>query len=427
VQEYFDQHGDELMTPERVRLEYVHLAASALSKDIATDEAELEAYYEQKKESLQTLEQRRASHILIKVAADAEDDAVDEARKEAEALLVRIRDGEDFSELARQYSDDPGSAENGGDLGYFGKGAMVPEFEKTVFALEKGDVSEPVRTQFGFHLIMLVEVQGSEIPSLDQVREELIAELQKHQIDDLFYEKLEQLTDLSYESPDSLVSVEEVMGLEVQTSDWLTAAGGPGIGAYPQLRAVAFSDDVLEAGNNSEPVEVEDGDVFVVRVAEREPAQRPPLENVKDQIIATLKKQHATEQARAAGEALLQKISQGASMEDLRGDDVVTLNQAKGVERSTPGYNPEIMRAAFRLPRPAPGETIEHGMQLANGDYAVIRLTKISDGDPGAMQEKSRQQIVQSYESLRQAVNFSTLVENLRSRADIVIPSEQEE
>ncbi len=427
IQDYVERHRDELMLPERVRLEYVRLTADQLVDDMAVDEEELQALYEQKQESMKSLEQRRASHILIEVPADAGDDAVEEARQEAEALLARIREGEDFSALASEHSDDPGSAESGGDLGFITAGAMVPEFEKTVFDLEQGEVSEPVRTQFGFHLIKVTEIKREDLPPLEQMRDELAAQLKQQRIDDLFYEQLERLTDLSYESPGSLDVAAEELGLEIQTSDWITAGGGPGIGAYPEVLSVAFSDDVLEAGNNSEPVETGHGDAVVVRVAEREPPHLPPIESIREEIVERLKTERARQQARETGEALLERLEQGAAIADLQEKENITVGQAEAVERSTPGYNPEVLRAAFRLPRPAPGDNVEHGIQLMNGDYALIQLTDVTDGDPANMQPEERRQIVQGYESLRQASNLTTLVESLRTRADVDVPSAQED
>ena len=204
IQQYYDQHSEKFITPERVRLAYLRLTGDALSENIQIDEEELLAHYEEKKESLLTQEQRQASHILIQLAAGADEETTNRAKAEAEDLLKQIRSGGDFAELARQHSDDPGSAEQGGDLGFFARGAMVPEFDKTVFSMEVGDISEPVHTQFGFHIIKLTEVRGAEIPALDEVREELIAELKQRGLSDLFYEQFEQLSDVSYENPDSL-------------------------------------------------------------------------------------------------------------------------------------------------------------------------------------------------------------------------------
>jgi len=427
IKQYYDQHSEKFITPERVRLAYLRLSADALSENIQVDEEELVAYYEEKKESLLTQEQRRASHILIQVAAGADEETANSAKAEAEDLLKQIRNGSDFAELARQHSDDPGSAAQGGDLGFFAHGAMVPEFEKTVFSMEVGDVSEPVHTQFGFHIIKLAEVRGTEIPALDEVREELIAQMNRRGLSDLFYEQFEQLSDVSYENPDSLDAAADALGLEVQTSDWLTASGGAGIGEYPKVVAIAFSEDVLEAGNNSEPIEVGDNDAIVVRVEQRQAAQATPLDTVREQIVEELRQQLAMEQAQARGEELMQQIKQGALMEDLDEADYITSHKAEGVTRATAAeHNPEVVRAVFKLSRPEEGASSDKAFALDNGDYAVVQLAGISDADPASMQEAARSKLERGLENMRRSVVVSTMTEDLRAGANIVIPEESE-
>jgi peptidyl-prolyl cis-trans isomerase D len=426
IRAYYDQHPEEFMNPERVRLAYLRITGEELSKGIEIDEAEVDAYYREKKESLKTQEQRRASHILIQVAADADEEALKKATAEAEDVLAKIREGGDFAALAKEHSDDPGSAAQGGDLGFFARGAMVPEFEDAVFSMETGDVSDPVKTQFGFHIIKLTEIRASGIPELEDARAELVAELQKRQVDDLFYEQLEQLTDLSYEHPDSLDAAAEALGLEVQTSDWVTAAGGAGIGAYPKVVAAAFSADVLEAGNNSEPVEVAANDVIVVRVQERESPQQAPLESVRDRIVEALKQQKVAELAKARGEELLEQLKQGAAMETLTEQDKLELKTAEAVTRSAEDYNPDVLREAFRLPRPSEGASIDTGLALGNGDYAILRLTRVIDADPASMKDDVRTGLESGYENMRRSLLMSAMVDDLRARAEIVIPEQAE-
>ena len=427
IKQYYDQHSEEFILPERVRLAYLRLAGDALTESIQIDEEDLVAHYEEKQESLRTQEQRQASHILIQVAAGADEESSNKAKAEAEDLLKQIRNGGDFAELARQHSDDPGSAAQGGDLGFFARGAMLPEFEKTVFSMEVGDVSEPVHTQFGFHIIKLTEVRGTETPSLDEVREELIAELKQRAVSDLFYEQFEKLSDVSYENPDSLDAAADALGLEIQTSDWLTASGGAGIGEYPKVVALAFSEDVLESGNNSEPIEVGDNDAIVVRVEQRQAAQATPLEDVKEQIVEEIRQQQAVEQAAARGEELMQQLKQGALMEDLDDQDYITSHKAEGISRATAAdHNPEVVRAVFKLSRPEEGASTDKAFALDNGDYAVVQLTGISDADPASMQEAARSELERGLENMRRSVVVSTMTEDLRARANIVIPEESE-
>jgi peptidyl-prolyl cis-trans isomerase D len=426
IEQYYNEHSDKFITPERVRLSYLRLTGEVLSESIQIDEEELMAHYEKKKESLLTQEQRQASHILIQVAAGADEETINQAKVEAEEVLKQIRNGGDFAELAKQHSDDPGSAAQGGDLGFFARGAMVPEFDKTVFSMQPGDVSEPVRTQFGFHIIKLAEVRGSEIPALEEVREELMTELKERDLSDLYYEQFELLSNVSYENPESLDAAADALGLEVQTSDWLTAGGGGGIGQYPKVVAIAFSEDVLEAGNNSEPIEVGDNDAIVLRVEQRQAAEATPLDKVRDQIVEELRQKLAVERAQAKGEELLQQLKQGESMEDLDDQDYITSHKAEGVSRSAAEHNAEVLQAVFRLSRPQEGGSVDKGFELTNGDYAVVLLTAVSDADPASMEEADRSQLERGLENMRRSVTISTMTEDLQARADIVIPKDEE-
>ena len=425
VEAYYNEHKNEFVTPERVRLAYLRLNDEGLGKGIEIPEDELLAYYEERKQALLTREQRRASHILIQVAANADEKTLNEAKAKAEDVLRQIRAGGDFAQLAKKYSDDPGSAAQGGDLGFFARGVMAPEFDETVFSQKVGDVSEPVKTQFGFHIIKLDEIRGSEIPKLEDVRADLVRELKQRKVDELYYEQLEVLTDVSYENPDSLDAAAEALGMEVQMSDWLTADGGPGIGEYPKVLAAAFSDDVLEGGNNSEPIEIGGNDAIVLRVEEHETAHPEALATVKDRIVDILTQTRAADQAEAEGTALLQKLEQGSGLEELDKQDYMTFHKAEGVGRSAPGHNTEVVREVFRMPRPAEGKPRDQGFRLSNGDYAVVRLTGVHEPDPAAMSEQARSGLERAFENMRRSLAQLALIRGLRARAVIDIPDQK--
>jgi peptidyl-prolyl cis-trans isomerase D len=426
IKDWYEAHSDAFMTPQRARLAYVRLDADVMGKDITISDEELKEYYEQKKTALKTQEQRRASHILFPLAADADEASVEKTRAEAAGVLQQIRDGADFGELAKKYSGDPGSASKGGDLGYFTAGNMVPEFDKAVLSMHKGDVSDLVRSQFGFHIIKLTDIKGSEIPPLDKVRDELTQELKQRRIGDVYYEQLEQLTNTAFENPGSLQASADALGLEIRSSDWITADAGTGIGQYPAVRAAAFTDDVLESGNNSEPIEVGPNDAIVIRVKDREAAHPTPLEEVRDRIVAELKQQRAAQAARDKGEQLLQKLATGESMKKLADTEKLALSNADSVGRDAKDYSPGLLKNVFRLARPAAGKTVDKGVALANGDYVVVRLTAVEDADPAAMSDEQRTRLRQGIEDMHRNLALVTLVSDLRRRASIEIPKESD-
>jgi len=231
---------------------------------------------------------------------------------------------------------------------------------------------------------------------------------------------------VSYENPDSLDAAAEALGVELQTTDWKTAAGGSGIAEYPKVLAAAFSDDVLEAGNNSEPIEVGSNDAIVVRVEEREASHPETLESVKGLIVETLRLQLAAEAAAEKGEALLQKLETGTTLEELNDQDYTVFRKAEGVTRAATEHRPEVMREAFRMKNPAEGASNDKGFQLNNGDYAIVQLTRVSDADPATIAEDVRVQLERGYENLRRSLAQSALVAGLRARAVVTVPEEQQ-
>ncbi|MFQ5645144.1 MAG: hypothetical protein ACE5FQ_15820, partial [Thiogranum sp.] len=213
---------------------------------------------------------------------------------------------------------------------------------------------------------------------------------------------------------------------EVQTTDWITAESGSGIAKYPKVRAAAFSEDVLEAGNNSEPIEVGGDDAIVLRVEEREAAHPESLAAVRDRIADILKQTLAADKAAEEGRALLQELEQGASLEQLAGKDYMTFRKAERVSRSVKDHNPDVVRKVFRMPRPADGKSRDKGFRLSNGDYAIVRLTGVSEPDPGAIPEQELAQLERGYENMRRSMVQAALIEGLRARAVIVIPEQQQ-
>jgi peptidyl-prolyl cis-trans isomerase D len=305
----------------------------------------------------------------------------------------------------------------------------VPEFDKAVFAMKVGDVSDLVQTQFGFHIIKLTDIKGSEIPPLEDVRAELVKELKQRQIDEQYYEQLERLTDTAYENPDNLQVAADALNLEIKTTDWISESGGgdTDIGKYPQVRAAAFSDDVLEGGNNSEPLEVGQDDAIVLRIKDREAAHPTPIEAVKDKIVAALKQEQAAKAARDKGDELLQKLQGGAVMKDMADADGLSYKQADMVGRDAPGHDPELVRSVFRLPRPSSDEPAEKAFALANGDYAVVQLKAVTDADPTTMSEAQRTQLKRGFENMQRNQALATLVDDLRRLAEVEVPKDSEQ
>ncbi|MDZ7825718.1 MAG: peptidylprolyl isomerase [Gammaproteobacteria bacterium] len=269
---FHEDNPDRYRAPEQVSLRYLRLDRSALAAEVEITEEQLRTAHEAEVEAFEGQEQRRAAHILL---ATGDDRSEEEALALAGELRQRIRDGEDFEALAGEYSDDPGSADRGGDLGFATRDTYVPAFEKALFALKQGELSEPVVTDFGVHLIRLEEVRRTDPPSFARMRPTLEKRLRDRAAGERFDELLVQLETLAYEAPDLQEPARE-LGLEIREAGPLTRSGGEGLFAEPEVIEAAFSRDVVEAGYNSSVLQPEEGVALVLRMEEHRDARRWP-------------------------------------------------------------------------------------------------------------------------------------------------------
>lgn len=422
VQAFYDEQSRLFMQPEQVKVNYLELAANNFAKDIKVGEDELRARYQGQLANYQEAEQRRARHILITVSADADEAAVEAARTKAIELLSKLRGGASFADMAKKHSQDPGSAAQGGDLGFFGRGIMDPVFEDAVFALKQGELSEPVRSSFGFHLIRLEEVSGGKTKAFEEVREQLLAELRTERAEQQFYAQAEQLANLTYEHPDTLEEAARQLGLSVQSSELFSRRGGKDLWANPKLVAAAFNEDVLARGNNSEPIEVDKNHLVVLRVAEHQPEVRRPLSQVKADILTRLRRDKAGAEARTLAADLLQQLQQGAEPQAVAKKANVKWVRSDDLGRDNQSLDAAIMRAAFAMPRPKESGASWQQTTLASGDQAVIALYGVhtiasAEGEAGAGGAE--------LESANGDAAFVAALKSMRARAAVSKPQSE--
>jgi peptidyl-prolyl cis-trans isomerase D len=419
IARYYQTHQERYQVPERVKLRYLVLNATEIDDARSVDDAELRRRYEEEIERFREPEQRRARHILVTAGADANEETAAEARARIEEIRDRILAGEDFAALAEELSDDPGSAAQGGDLGLFGRGLMDPAFDQAVFALIEGELSEPIRTQFGYHLIEVTEIQPGSVKPFEEVRDRLLEEVAKTSAEGLYYDWAERLANLTYENPDSLEPAAEALGMGIRTSDWITRGGGEGILANPKVAAAAFSDVVLKEGLNSDLIEPE-RDVLqavVLRVLEHEEAAPKPLEEVRDQVEEALRSERAAEAAKAAADELLSRVKGGEEVGlDSTGYEVT---QAGLIGRDAAQVPAGVRELAFKLPPPGEDGASFGTLTLADGDAALVNVTRVVDGDPEALSEAERARAERELERLLAAGYYEEMVADMESRADV--------
>jgi peptidyl-prolyl cis-trans isomerase D len=422
IKQYYDQNSDRYMTPEMVSLEYLELNAAELATDEQPGEEELKQFYDERSNLYVTPEERRTRHILVSVDAGAAAEQIQAAKKKADDLRKQIMEGADFEKLAKENSDDPGSAQLGGDIGFFGKDSLDPAYEEVMFKLKVGEVSEPVLSAFGYHIIKLEEVREQKAKPFEDVKASLIAEYQQGIAERKFFELSEKLTNLAYEVPDTLEDAAGGTGLQIKTTALFPRNGGPGIAANPRVSAAAFSDDVLKQGYNSEPIGIGENHVVVVRVKEHQDAKLRPFDEVKDAIKAQLINEKAQERAKQQGMNIIEQLAKGEATPEAAAKIVnVEWKKAGELKRTDRSIDGKIVQQAFKMPRPQEGKTSFAGAELVSGDYALIGVNKVTDGDVASIEEAKRQTLSRNLAGIRGEAAFSNLLQNLKNNSSIAI------
>ena len=387
VKAYYDAHKADYMTPETVNLRYVELSLAQLESKISVDDAQLKAYYEEQKsktpERFSQAEQRRVRHILLSVNDPKEDAAV---KAKAEGLLKRALGGEDFSKLAKEFSQDPGSAAQGGDLGWSERKVFVGPFADAAFGMKVDEIRGPIKTQFGYHILKLDGIQPPAVKSFEASRADLETEYKRNEAERLFNNAQDQLADAALQNATDIDLVAKKAGLTVQDIANFSRLGGGGtLDKAPAVIDAAFSQDVLD-GRLSPIVEVEKGRGVVLRATDHKLPQQKPLEAVRTDVVAAWKKQRGVELAAAAAADASKRLKAGESWDAVAKSLGVSAQAPKFVARSDQDVPIEIRTTAFRAPKPAQ-KPIYENLSLAGGDAAVLALSAVRE-DPDAAKSK---------------------------------------
>ena len=384
VKAYYDEHAKEFMTPDQVVIDYLELKKASFFDQVSVKDEDLQAAYQ--KETANLSEQRRAAHILIEV-----NDKVTEAQAKAkiEEIQARLAKGEKFEALAKEFSQDPGSASNGGDLGYAGPGVYDPAFETALYALAKDQVSAPVRTDFGFHLIKLLGVEAPEVPTFASLKDKLTRELKTQQVEQRFVEATKQLEDSSFEASD-LVQPAQDLKLTVHTSKPFGREGGEGVAANRAVVTAAFSPEVLDEGANSTAIELDPETVIVLRAKEHLKPAQLPLESVAASIRAQLTKEHASAAAKTKAEELIASLRDGKTALD-KPIDGQSWKVTQAATRGQEGVDPTVLQALFRMPKPAAKDKPTFSnVTLADGSLVIVRLNGVNEAAAPTEEEKAQ-------------------------------------
>ncbi len=415
IAKHFAEQGDRYKAPERLKLKVVELNLEKLPEAPVPEAAVLKALYDADSNAFASSEERRARHILIAFGADKS-----AALKKAQEAKTKLDGKADFATVASELSDDPGSKTNGGDLGWVRKGLMTPKFEESLFSLQKGQVSEPVETEFGWHLIKLEDVKPAVTKAFEDpaVQAELLARYRKRDVEKRFQELSEKIDELAFEKNSTLDPVAEAVGGTVETTDWFTRTSGTGLTANQAVIQAAFSPEVLQDNENSKPISLGANHVAIVRKAEYEPARAKTIEEVREQVRAELKTARAAEKAKLEAETTLKAVEAGASLATVAAEHQHGVVASGAVRRDTQGVDRALLDAAFRLSRPAAGKVSVGKADLGSGEIAVIALTEVKDATPETDDSAFKQQSTQLKDALAGA-EFASFRTDLETRLGV--------
>jgi peptidyl-prolyl cis-trans isomerase D len=406
LERYYKDNSERFRSVENVDLEYLVLDVASLQSRIELPEQDLKTYYEQNLQRITGQEQRRASHILINAAKDLPDAEKQKARAKAENLLASVRKSpKTFAEVARKNSDDTGSAERGGDLDFFARGAMVKPFEDAAFALQKGDISQIVESDFGYHIILLTDIKQAQVPSFESMRPQLEADLRKQQAQRQFAELAETFSNSVYEQSDSLSPVAERLKLSVQKAASLTRTPTPavqGVLNNPKLLQAIFSEDAIAKRRNTAALEVAPNTLVSARVVNHRPAVVRPFEEVKADVRQRLIQAKSAELAKAEGQARLAAWTSDPAQSALGEAVTVSRDQAPALPQA-------VIDAALRAdPSKMPALI---GVDLGLQGFAVVRVNKIVQRPEATAQqsEQSRQQFARLWGQAESQAYLSSL------------------
>ncbi|MBO9715357.1 MAG: SurA N-terminal domain-containing protein [Pseudoxanthomonas sp.] len=426
IKAWYEAHTADFMRPEAVTIEYVEIDGSRMPPPAAPDEAALRKRYDEEKARFVEPERRLASHILIRVDANADEATRKAAEEKAQRLATEASaPGADFAALAKANSEDPGSRDSGGDLGWVERGAMVAPFEEALFAMQAGEVRGPVKTDFGYHVLQLRELkQGAQV-GFEQAREELAREQAQADRERAFSDLTGRLTDLVYQNPSSLAPAAEQVGLQVQKLGPFTREDTVGIGASPEVKKAAFSETMIEDGTASDPIQLGPEHAVVIRVLEHTPQQARPLAEVREQVIAAVRADRQKQAAIAAADALVKRLQGGEAIADLAASVGTQVIPLPGLPRGVPAPSPEANRAIFAAAAPAEGKVAAGRFAMPDGRNAVFVVTGVHPGDPAELQPEQRKRLREQFAQIDGAAAVDAYVRELRKDFDIVVEESQ--
>lgn len=391
IEKEYQANLDGYFEPASIQVDYLKLSVEDLGTRLDVDEADILRMYEDNPDRYRQPGSRSASHILLKVDSDATNAQIDQVRQRASEIVARARGGESFASLAEVNSDDKGSVKRGGELGVIRPGTMAKPFEDAVFVMGEGEISEPVRTQYGFHVIRLDRITESRVQPLDQVRSEIEAEVRRLRAEEQFNELAEILGSTVFEQPDSLEPAADHLGVKVMRSEWFTQDAGTGIAEFQVVRDAAFGNEVLIDGLNSELIEIDQDNLVAVRKVDYRARRQLDLNEARDELEKRLRAVEASDKMEKAGEDLVARLKSGADWDELLiAHKLARVRLPETTETLLEPLEQVVARVVYAALVPLSGQIAYGGERISPARYAIYRLERVEFGDPASASEEDR-------------------------------------
>lgn len=422
IKAHYDAEDQLYMEPEKVKLAYLDLSLEKLEKEVNVTDKELHNYYDNHGDNYSVAEQRSIKQILFPVAKDAP--AEERARVEAKAKEVEafLKSGKTFADVREKYSDETDVKMEISEYGFIAKTILEPAIDEVAFSLKKGEFSEPIRTDNGLHIIKVDDIKGGQESSFEEVREQIEKDYRREEAEKLYFDKADQLATLAYEHPDTLETAADALELQVQTSGFISRTPSNDVPALlkdPKILSAAFSEEVLQNGNNSDVIELGNDRVVVLRVMEHKPAEKRPLEAVRDQIVDRLRLEKGRARTAAIGKEILEKLKKGAGKEELAKEYSVEWKDALGVKRDDVEVNRSVLRTAFAMGRPKDGQPLYGDVGMGSGDHAVIVLNGVHD--PETLTAEETEPVRKQLQQVNARLDWLLFIKDLRERSEIKV------
>jgi peptidyl-prolyl cis-trans isomerase D len=422
IEKFYKENTKLYIKPEQVRIAYIFLSLDKLAEDVHIDEEDLRTYYEANKAKYDTDEQRQVTQILLKAEDISTEEIKEATRAEANKILERIRSGQSYADIARDYTANKDFEFTISEYGFLGRGILEPEVDEVVYSMQKDEISDVVQSKLGFHILALRDIKGGVMNTFENSHADAENDYRKEQAERQFFDLADQLATTAYEHPDTLEITAAETELSIEESELFSPTGGvEGLTSNPKVIAASFSGDVLKDGHNSEVLELSETDLVVLRVVEHVPSSRRPLEDVRDEIIHDIKFTTASGQAYELGQEVIADLEAGKEFATISEDRQIEWQEVTALKRADVSVNRAVLRTAFRLGRPQEEKPLLGGISLGTGDYAVIAVIAVNIPEPATIKDAEIENTQKQLQALQSAASWKQFYEEIRSAAKISV------